>query len=48
MRTSDSTNIEVLPKFHEEWSIFLSRVKEVVHEEVCIVNKVSSRHLKVL
>ena len=42
-----STNIEVLPKFHEEWSIFLPRVKEVVHEEVCIVNKVSSRHLKV-
>ena len=48
MRTSDSTNIEVLPKFHEEWSIFFPRVKKVVHEEVRVVNKVSSRHLKVL
>merc|ERR1719458_938693 len=41
--------IKILPELHEEWSSFMILLlEEVVHEELCIINKVCGRHLKVL
>ena len=44
----ENTYIKILPELDEEWSIFIILwLKEILHEELCIVNKVCGRHLKV-
>ena len=37
----ENTYIKILPELDEEWSIFIILwLKEILHEELCIVNKV--------
>ena len=44
----ENTYIQILPELEEEWSSFIILwLEEVVHEELCIIDKVCGRHLKV-